>query len=74
MTEKQLNVVALVKKNQERFIFVYDDQSLPQLLDQLQKYVDDPELEFDAEDAEVLLDRIFPEKQPSPSRIQQSLD
>lgn len=59
MSEKNLNVVALVKKNQERFIFVYDDQSIPALLAQLQKYVADRELNFTSEDAEVLLDRIF---------------
>ena len=70
MSEKNLNVVALVKKNSERFIFVYDDESIPALLNQLQKYVDDDELEFTDEDAEVLLDRIFSDN----TRIEQSMD
>jgi len=70
MPQKSMNVVALVKKNQERFIFVYDDQSVSTLLNQLQKFVDDDELDFTDADAEILLDRIFSDE----SRIEQPFE
>lgn len=45
-----LNVLALVKDS-ERYVFLYDDPSIPGVLEAIEKYIRDPELEFNEGDA-----------------------
>lgn len=52
-----VNVLALLK-NGERYVFLYDDQSLETLLQTLGKYASDPELSFSWYDAAVLSQRV----------------
>jgi hypothetical protein len=52
-----INVLALVKDN-ERFVFLYDDESCPQLLQTLGRYAADPELNFTWYDAAVLSQKV----------------
>lgn len=52
-----VNVLALVK-NGERFVFLYDDESAPKLLQTFGKYAADPELEFSWYDAAVMSQRV----------------
>jgi hypothetical protein len=51
---KELNVLALVK-GQERYIFVYDDDSRPQLIDALRDQAASPRLSLTWFDALVLM-------------------
>lgn len=55
--ERSLNVLALVKDG-ERFLFLYDDQSAPQILQTLGKFAADPELCFTWYDAAVLSQKV----------------
>ena len=55
--DRSLNVLALVKDG-ERFIFLYDDQSSPQVLQTLGKFAADPELCFTWYDAAVLSQKV----------------
>lgn len=55
--ERNVNVLALVKDG-ERFIFLYDDRSTPQLLQTLGKYAADPEYSFTWYDAAVLSQKV----------------
>lgn len=52
-----VNVLALLK-NGERYVFLYDDQSLETLLQTLGRYASDPELSFSWYDAAVLSQRV----------------
>lgn len=52
-----INVLALVKDG-ERYIFLYDDHSTPQVLQTLGRYAADPELNFSWYDAAVLSQRV----------------
>ncbi len=52
-----VNVLALLK-NGERYVFLYDDQSVETLLQTLGKYASDPDLNFSWYDAAVLSQRI----------------
>lgn len=52
-----INVLALMK-GEERFVFLYDDESVDQTLVTLGKYAADPELNFSWYDAAVLSQRI----------------
>lgn len=52
-----VNVLALLK-NGERYVFLYDDQSLETLMKTLGQYASDPELSFTWYDAAVLSQRI----------------
>jgi hypothetical protein len=52
-----VNVLALLK-NGERYVFLYDDQSVETLLQTLGRYASDPELSFSWYDAAVLSQRI----------------
>ena len=54
---KAMNVLALVK-NEERYVFLYDDTSVDQLLRTLGQYAADPELSFSWYDAAVLSQRV----------------
>lgn len=63
--ERGVNVLALVKDG-ERFVFLYDDESCPQLLQTLGKFAADPELSFTWYDAAVLSQKV--------RRLQQELE
>ncbi|MFO0918726.1 MAG: hypothetical protein U0872_10480 [Planctomycetaceae bacterium] len=52
-----VNVLALMK-NGERYVFLYDDQSVETLLTTLGRYASDPELSFSWYDAAVLSQRV----------------
>lgn len=54
---KEVNVVALVKKT-ERYIFLYDDESSPALLQRLGRFASDPELSFSWYDAAVISQKV----------------
>lgn len=55
--KRSVNVLALLKDG-ERFVFLYDDQSLPQLLQTLGRYAANPELNFSWYDAAVLSQKV----------------
>ena len=57
MPQHGINVLALLK-GQERFVFLYDDESADQLLQTLGKYAADPELNFSWYDAATLSQRV----------------
>jgi hypothetical protein len=52
----ELNVLALVKGG-ERYVFVYDDASRPELLDAVRAAAADPRLSLSWHDAALLVDR-----------------
>ncbi|MFO1096155.1 MAG: hypothetical protein U0992_23040 [Planctomycetaceae bacterium] len=52
-----INVLALVKDG-ERYVFLYDDNSVTQVLQTLGRYAADPELSFSWYDAAVLSQRV----------------
>lgn len=52
-----INVLALVR-GEERYVFLYDDDSADQLLRTLGQYAADPELSFSWYDAAVMSQRI----------------
>ncbi|MEZ5947973.1 MAG: hypothetical protein R3C12_01795 [Planctomycetaceae bacterium] len=54
---QEINVLALVKDNQ-RYVFLYDDASHDQLLQTLGRYAADPELNFSWYDAAVMSQRV----------------
>lgn len=54
-----VNVLALVKEEtNEKYVFLYDDESALQLLRQLGKSAADPELSFTWYDAAILAKRV----------------
>lgn len=55
--ERGINVVALVK-DAERYIFLYDNESAPALLQTLGKFAGNPELSFTWYDAAVLSQKV----------------
>lgn len=57
MPQQGINVLALLK-GEERYVFLYDDRSVDQVLQTLGKYAADPELSFSWYDAAVLSQRI----------------
>jgi len=57
MAQQGINVLALLK-GEERYVFLYDDHSLQQVLQTLGRYAADPELSFTWYDAAVLSQRI----------------
>ncbi len=52
-----VNVIALVKDG-ERYVFLYDEESAPQLLQTLGHYAADPEMNFTWYDAAVLSQKV----------------
>jgi hypothetical protein len=52
-----MNVLALVKGS-ERYVFLYDDESLRSLLQTLGRYAADPELSFSWYDAAILSQKV----------------
>ncbi len=57
VVERGMNVLALVKGS-ERYVFLYDDQSLRSLLQTLGRYAADPELSFTWYDAAILSQKV----------------
>ncbi len=55
--QRGMNVLALVKDS-ERFIFLYDDESTPELLRTLGRYAADKDLSFSWYDAAVLSQKV----------------
>ncbi|MBS0260648.1 MAG: hypothetical protein JSS02_01730 [Planctomycetes bacterium] len=55
--ERGINVVALVKDG-ERYIFLYDNESTPALLQTLGKFASNPELSFTWHDAAILSQKV----------------
>jgi hypothetical protein len=53
---RELNVLALIK-GQERYVFVYDDASRPDLIDTFREWAADPQLNFTWFDAAVLTEK-----------------
>jgi hypothetical protein len=53
---RELNVLALIKGT-ERYIYVYDDESRPELIDALRNQAADPRLSFSWFDAAVLTEK-----------------
>ncbi len=54
---RAVNVLALVRDGQ-RYIFLYDDSSVQQVLTQLAEFAADPELDFTWYDAATLSQRV----------------
>jgi hypothetical protein len=59
-----VNVLALVKDG-ERYVFLYDEASIPTLLQTLGRYAADPELSFSWYDAAVLSQKVRKLQQPT---------
>lgn len=55
--QREINVLALVKSG-ERFVFLYDSESVDTLLEQLGQQAADPDLSFTWYDAAVLSQRV----------------
>lgn len=55
--QRGINVIALVK-DEERYIFLYDDESAPALLQTLGRFAGNPELSFSWYDAAVLSQKV----------------
>lgn len=66
MPQHGINVLALLK-GQERFVFLYDDESADQLLQTLGKYAADPDLNFSWYDAATLSQRVRKLREGEPS-------
>jgi hypothetical protein len=63
--QRGVNVLALIKGD-ERYVFLYDDESADQLLRTMGQYAADPELSFTWYDAAVMSQRISQLRQNSP--------
>jgi hypothetical protein len=53
---RELNILALIKGN-ERYVFIYDDDSRPAVIDAFRDQAADPRLSFSWFDAAVLTDK-----------------
>jgi hypothetical protein len=62
--QRELNVLAL-HKGTEHYLFLYDDESLPALVDAFRRYAGDPGLSFNWFDAAVMTDKGKSQLQPS---------
>jgi hypothetical protein len=66
---QELNVLALIKGD-ERFIFVYDDESQDALIDDIRHKAADPAVSLNWFDAAVLTERVRnPATEPNPADI-----
>lgn len=54
---KSVNVLALVR-DEHRFVFLYDDDSVDTMLATLSQYANDPELDFTWYDAAMMAQRV----------------
>lgn len=72
--KRGINVVALVK-DAERYIFLYDDESAPALMQTLGRFAGDPDLSFSWYDAAVLSQKVrrlsseMADERETPSRV-----
>lgn len=57
MPQQGINVLALLKGD-ERYVFLYDDRSIEQVLQTIGRYAADPDLSFSWYDAAVLSQRV----------------
>ena len=57
LMSRAVNVMALVRDGQ-RYVFLYDDQSVEQLLAKMAEFAEDCELDFTWYDAAVLSERV----------------
>ena len=55
---KPVNLLALVKNDGERYIFLYDDQSARAMIEELMGQSEDPELSLTPYDAAVLSQKV----------------
>lgn len=67
MTSRDINVIALVKGN-ERYVFLYDDDSRDAALQALARSAANPDLSFSWYDAAVLGEKVRANT-PKPSRL-----
>lgn len=66
---QELNVLALIK-GEERFIFVYDDESKETLIDEIRNKAADPAVSLNWFDAAVLTERVRnPVAEPNPADL-----
>jgi hypothetical protein len=65
----ELNVIALFK-GPERYIFVYDDESRSDLLDDIRDKASDPQIPINWFDAAVLTDRARQQAGTEPDAVQ----
>ena len=66
---QELNVLALIKGD-ERFIFVYDDDSKDALIDDIRQKAADPSVAINWFDAAVLTERVRnPQTEPNPADL-----
>ena len=66
---QELNVLALIKGD-ERFIFVYDDDSTDTLIEDIRNQAADPAVALNWFDAAVLTERVRnPAGEPNPSNL-----
>ena len=66
---QELNVLALIKGD-ERFIFVYDDESKESLIDDIRHSAADPAVALNWFDATVLTERVRnPSAEPNPADL-----
>ena len=65
---QELNVLALIK-GEERFIFVYDDESRDALIDELRHKAADPAVALNWFDAAVLTERVRNPAAAEPSTV-----
>ena len=54
--QRELNVLAL-HKGSEHYLFLYDDDSLPSLIDLFRRYASDTEISFNWFDAAVMTEK-----------------
>ena len=66
--ERGMNVLALVKGS-ERYVFLYDDDSVRSLLQTLGRYAADPELTFTWYDAAILSQKVRRLRDEQPQRL-----
>lgn len=50
---RQLNVISLSRPD-DSYVFLFDNESLPQLIEVLQQFADDDDLEFSLQDAQMI--------------------
>lgn len=54
-----VNVIALQRESGERFVFLYDPESYDTLLETIERFANDPELQLTACEAEILRDKAW---------------
>ena len=54
-----VNVIALQRESGERFVFLYDPESYDTLLETIERFVSDPELELTDSEADILREKAW---------------